>query len=354
MSASKTPLLTILLPTKGRHFLLPYALSSLLNQSFKDFEVIFIDNDDTTKTAEIFHGPIWGSLDSRFRYVRTGGLWMTENFEVGLNMARGKYFWLMEDKAFVVNDGLQMIVDALEKSQAQALSFDLANHEVGPELTITDTPILVHNYPLAQEIQAPYTIRTADVMQDFFNHGFVGLIRAPRTINSVVSMQVVNQIRHRTGSFYKHPDPDVTSVCMQLDILDEFHKMDNRPVSFAMANAQTSNAKLSNGMKFRTSFKDAIECLQYVPSQKLQDMEKMPIGAFPLFHNMIFFDYMNVRRLACGNILQHKLRADQYFRVMLNDLAELEQMDEKVNMVRDRVLRIQQNYPHEYLQLEWQ
>jgi glycosyltransferase involved in cell wall biosynthesis len=45
------PLISILLPTKNRSGTLPWAIASLLQQTFTDFEVIIADNDDTSATA---------------------------------------------------------------------------------------------------------------------------------------------------------------------------------------------------------------------------------------------------------------------------------------------------------------
>ena len=90
----KTPYFSVVIPTKGRSFLVGGAVESVLRQTFPDFEVVVVDNDDgdaTRKVVEQFHDP-------RLRYHRTGQLSMPDNWEAACQQARGEYLLLVEDK----------------------------------------------------------------------------------------------------------------------------------------------------------------------------------------------------------------------------------------------------------------
>ena len=60
------PFFTVAIPTYNRAHYLPYTLSCLLQQTFKDFEVIISDNASTDNTPEIVRQ--FG--DRRIQYVR--------------------------------------------------------------------------------------------------------------------------------------------------------------------------------------------------------------------------------------------------------------------------------------------
>lgn len=46
------PLISILIPTKNRSFLVGYAIKSVLIQTFTNFELIVIDNDDNPEATK--------------------------------------------------------------------------------------------------------------------------------------------------------------------------------------------------------------------------------------------------------------------------------------------------------------
>jgi glycosyltransferase involved in cell wall biosynthesis len=85
------PFFSIVLPTKNRSFLVGYAIESILMQSFKNFEVIIVDNDDTNATQNV----VATFDDSRIHYYKTGNLSMPDNWEYGCTKIAGKYLLIL-------------------------------------------------------------------------------------------------------------------------------------------------------------------------------------------------------------------------------------------------------------------
>lgn len=83
-----TPTVSVILPTYNRARLLARSLSSVLNQTYSDLEILIVDDGSDDDTEAI----VKGSGDARIRYVRLGtrsGASRARN--VGIGHARGRY-----------------------------------------------------------------------------------------------------------------------------------------------------------------------------------------------------------------------------------------------------------------------
>ena len=115
------PKVSVQIITQNRVKLLPLAIESALNQTYKNLEIIIVDNNSTDKTEELIKRYI--SIDNRikyFRLVENLGITKTRNF--ALSKSAGTYvavldsddFWLTEDK-------LEKQVDFLLKNPDYAI-----------------------------------------------------------------------------------------------------------------------------------------------------------------------------------------------------------------------------------------
>jgi len=88
----KPPVFSILIPAYKSENIISETIDSILNQTFKDFEVIIIDDnspDQTTKVVERFK-------DKRIRFFKNSkNLGYSGNLEKCRQKARGKYLYLM-------------------------------------------------------------------------------------------------------------------------------------------------------------------------------------------------------------------------------------------------------------------
>ena len=87
-----TPTVTFVVPCYKLAHLLPECINSILSQSFRDLEILIMDDcspDNTADTARSFQ-------DSRVRYIRNDqNLGHLRNYNNGIALARGKYIWLI-------------------------------------------------------------------------------------------------------------------------------------------------------------------------------------------------------------------------------------------------------------------
>lgn len=103
LAESKTPKISIGMPVFNGGLFIEAALASLLNQSYKNFELIISDNASSDSTETICKKYL--RLDSRITYIKQttnkGGL---ENFYTVLSHATGEYFmWAAADDVWDLN-----------------------------------------------------------------------------------------------------------------------------------------------------------------------------------------------------------------------------------------------------------
>lgn len=108
-----TKMVSVIIPTHNRPSLLVEAIQSVLNQSYKDFEIIVV-NDGGTEVEGIVQ---LLNQDGRITYVRhphNQGLAAARNS--GLRLARGKYIAYLDDDDVFYSDHLETLVSYLEVS----------------------------------------------------------------------------------------------------------------------------------------------------------------------------------------------------------------------------------------------
>ena len=115
---SHIPTVSIIMPTYNRIRMLEKAIQSVFDQSYKDWELIIIDDASTDETEIRMK-----ELDSREAAVRYMRIPRIENkgisayLTIGLRNARGKYIARIDDDDFWCNkDKLKIQVEFLEKN----------------------------------------------------------------------------------------------------------------------------------------------------------------------------------------------------------------------------------------------
>jgi len=111
------PMVSIIIPTFNREFLLKQAIDSVLNQTFDDFEIIIVDNYSTDGTEEM----VKKLEDPRLKFAkleRTGSVAASRNLGIRLSQATWIAFldsddWWSHDKLEVVSNWFVPNVDLI-------------------------------------------------------------------------------------------------------------------------------------------------------------------------------------------------------------------------------------------------
>ncbi|AAU03910.1 glycosyltransferase [Rickettsia typhi] len=107
--------ISIVLTVYNREKLLPFAIESCLNQSFKDFELIIID--DCSKDNSAMIAKKYAEQDSRIKIIiNEHNKRLSASLNIAFKKANGKYFtWTSDDNLFH-EDALAKMVKILDNS----------------------------------------------------------------------------------------------------------------------------------------------------------------------------------------------------------------------------------------------
>lgn len=111
-----SPLVSVVIPSRNRERFIGKAIESVLNQTFRDFEIIVVDNCSKDKTAEVAKS--YAKRDSRVRVLEnkvTLENGISACLNIGLRNARGKYIAQLDSDDEYYPETLEKMVDHLEK-----------------------------------------------------------------------------------------------------------------------------------------------------------------------------------------------------------------------------------------------
>ena len=107
------PKLSVITPVYNREKYLPECIDSILNQTFKDFEFILIDDHSTDGSLKIIKE--YESKDNRVKFLSNKlNLGATKSFNNGLNISVGKYIARMDSDDISMPERFQKQIDLFE------------------------------------------------------------------------------------------------------------------------------------------------------------------------------------------------------------------------------------------------
>lgn len=108
---SHQPLFSVVIPTYNRADFLPQVLSSILAQTFTDFEVWVIDDGSTDHTPSLMQQ--WQARDRRICYHRKANEERSIARNTGFHLARGRYVVFHDSDDFMTPEHLQTLAQAI-------------------------------------------------------------------------------------------------------------------------------------------------------------------------------------------------------------------------------------------------
>lgn len=104
--------ISVIMPTYKRHQYIRHAIQSVMNQTFRDFEIIVVNDGGSRECEAVIES--FKSDNIRYLYIEHGGL--SHALNQGILASRSKYIAYLDDDDRYLPDHLQNLVSALESS----------------------------------------------------------------------------------------------------------------------------------------------------------------------------------------------------------------------------------------------
>ena len=133
---SGNPKISVIVRTIQRPLVLAEALASLMSQTYKNFEVIIIEDGSEVSREYIFSQ----FSDLNLHYISTGNkVGRSKAGNIGLSFAKGQYFIFLDDDDIFFPEHLEVLIDGIEKESVKA-AYSIA-YEV-PTNVISSNPYI--------------------------------------------------------------------------------------------------------------------------------------------------------------------------------------------------------------------
>jgi len=125
----ENPLVSVIICTYNRSHLLPRAINSVLNQTYKKFQLIIVDDstDNTEEVVKLFK-------DNRIKYYKHENKGLLAARNRGIDLAKGKYIAFLDDDDELLKQALETAIDEFSRLSSKGvkmLLFDCLNAEKG-------------------------------------------------------------------------------------------------------------------------------------------------------------------------------------------------------------------------------
>ncbi len=137
------PLLSIIMPVFNVASYLDASILSILNQTYKNFELIIVNDASTDESLKVID--MYAKLDSRIKKINLncntlGGAGIPSN--IGMKQAKGKYIGFLDSDDFIVGDAFEVLVRKAEESDAEVVigDFKTFNHTSRDLILAYDKP----------------------------------------------------------------------------------------------------------------------------------------------------------------------------------------------------------------------
>lgn len=117
--AQEPPKVSVIMPTYNRAHYLSEAIQSVLNQTFRDFELIVVDDGSTDKTTELLKS----THDARTLCIRQEHSGISAAMNTGINASRGKYIARLDSDDIWVPQMLATQVAVLDRRSEVGLVY---------------------------------------------------------------------------------------------------------------------------------------------------------------------------------------------------------------------------------------
>jgi hypothetical protein len=210
----KTPHFSIVIPTRNRGHLLPYALRSALAQDYGDYEIVVVANNCQDNTREV----VKSFDDRRIVYYETDRtLPMPENWDYAWTKATGEYVIYLPDDDALVPSALSQIAEKALHGTPRVISWEDAIYcYPGWDAFRMQNALLLFNFGSTVVEDVPAKV----YLQECARFEFAWSSPLPKMLNSACHRAFFEEWRQKLGKLLFPVAPDYAFAWIATQICD--------------------------------------------------------------------------------------------------------------------------------------
>lgn len=115
-------LISVIIPVYNVEAYLRECIDSVLSQTYKNYEIILVDDGSTDSSPEICDK--YASEHENIRVVHKENKGLSHTRNMGLTVAHGEYVYFLDSDDYIDSNAFTMLVEAIEKEKSDILFFD--------------------------------------------------------------------------------------------------------------------------------------------------------------------------------------------------------------------------------------
>ncbi len=115
-------LVSVIIPVYNVEQYLRECVDSVINQTYKNFEIILVDDGSTDSSGEICDEYV--EKDERISAIHQKNAGPSKTRNTGLENATGKYIYFLDSDDYIESNALELLVSTAESSDADLVFFD--------------------------------------------------------------------------------------------------------------------------------------------------------------------------------------------------------------------------------------
>ncbi|MBR3802122.1 MAG: glycosyltransferase family 2 protein [Clostridia bacterium] len=116
------PIVSVIIPVYNVEDYLCECVDSVINQTYKNLEIILVDDGSTDSSGKICDD--YAEKDERIRVIHKNNSGPSKTRNVGLEHAKGKYIFFLDSDDYIELNALEMLVQAAETNDADLVFFE--------------------------------------------------------------------------------------------------------------------------------------------------------------------------------------------------------------------------------------
>jgi glycosyltransferase involved in cell wall biosynthesis len=158
------PLVSIIIPIHNSEAFLDKCIQSALNQSYKNIEVILVDDGSIDSSGEICDN--YASIDDRVKVIHKNNGGLVSSRKTGLKISNGEYILYIDGDDWIELDMIKNYINSVLKFNADAVvSSHIVNLEGLESILPNSLPLGVYNKEKLESIVYPKMLYTGNFSQ---------------------------------------------------------------------------------------------------------------------------------------------------------------------------------------------